>query len=527
MSIYLADFQRKNFPKKFFYGVVLIIIIFGIYIRFANLERKVFWNDECLTLLRVSGYANSELIEKVFNGKLITVKELQNYQTFNSQRNINDVFNALSRSPEHSPLYYLILRYWIQLFGSSVATIRMLSALISLLVFPSIYWLSWELFNSHRLSLFSIIFIAVSPFHVIYAQEARPYSLWTVTILLSSAALLYALSSKKQLSWIAYTATLILGLYTSILSVIVMAAQGFYILVRENLRIGKNFINYLICILITGLAFTPWLSIVEWSEFKSTNAIATRGLSILVWIKIFFLNLTRIVYDQEINKEGYQLYLQLLIMIIIFLSLFYSLLYVYKKASYQSSMFVIILAIFTLSSLILPDLLLGGRRSSVSRYLIPCYLGFQLSYSYYLGNEFIKAINFGKRKLLQISILMVLLLGMLSTIFYSQEEFWWNKYISQHNPEISVIVNQTESPLLISDGSVSNMLSLSRLLNKDIKLQLFAGSQTPYISKEINDFNDIYLFNISRDFKNKFEQKGYKTKKVFQQEQTTLYKLEK
>lgn len=42
--------------------------------------------------------------------------------------------------------------------------------------------------------------IAVSPFHVLYAQEAREYSLWTVTILLSSAALLRAMRVKTKLS---------------------------------------------------------------------------------------------------------------------------------------------------------------------------------------------------------------------------------------------------------------------------------------------------------------------------------------
>ncbi|NER30255.1 MAG: hypothetical protein F6J89_22180 [Symploca sp. SIO1C4] len=68
--------------------------------------------------------------------------------------------------------------------------------------------------------------MAVSPFQVLYAQEAREYSLWTVTILLSTAALLKAMRSPSHSSWGIYTVSLTLGFYKTILSTLVAMGQG-------------------------------------------------------------------------------------------------------------------------------------------------------------------------------------------------------------------------------------------------------------------------------------------------------------
>ncbi|MEG3987264.1 hypothetical protein QUA13_08880 [Microcoleus sp. S28C3] len=42
--------------------------------------------------------------------------------------------------------------------------------------------------------------LAVSPLHVLYAQEARPYCLWPALILISCASLLRAMRLETKLS---------------------------------------------------------------------------------------------------------------------------------------------------------------------------------------------------------------------------------------------------------------------------------------------------------------------------------------
>ena len=96
----------------------------------------------------------------------------------------------VEENPHHPPLYYVINRIWGKIFGTSILAMRSLPAIISLLAFPCIHWLCLELFEESITGSVAIALIAVSPFHLAYAQEARQYSLWVVITLLSSEALL-------------------------------------------------------------------------------------------------------------------------------------------------------------------------------------------------------------------------------------------------------------------------------------------------------------------------------------------------
>ena len=196
--------HKKNNVRK----LIAVLLVIGIFFRFYNLDQKVYWYDETMTSLRISGYTSTDLVEEVYNGEVISVENLlQTYQYPNNTKNLNDSIKALAAHPEHSPLYYLMARFWLQTFGNSIFNIRLLSAFISLLVFPAIYWLCLELFNSQLISWAAVSLIAISPFHVLYAQEAREYSLWTASILVSCAAILWAIRRKKILPWITYGIT--------------------------------------------------------------------------------------------------------------------------------------------------------------------------------------------------------------------------------------------------------------------------------------------------------------------------------
>ncbi len=122
------------------------------------------------------------------------------------------------------------MRFWLQWFGDSVSARRSLSVFSSLLVFPSLYWLCWELFTSVPVGWVALALIAVSPLHILYAQEAREYSLWTFTTVLSSAVLLHAMRVQTKLSWGMYAVTVILGLYTFSFSAFMIFGHGIYVL---------------------------------------------------------------------------------------------------------------------------------------------------------------------------------------------------------------------------------------------------------------------------------------------------------
>jgi mannosyltransferase len=73
------------------------------------------------------------------------------------------------------PLHFVLLKFWILLFGNSEFAVRSLSALASIGSVPLIYLLGREL-GGPRVGLLAALLLAVCPVQVFLAQEARVYA---------------------------------------------------------------------------------------------------------------------------------------------------------------------------------------------------------------------------------------------------------------------------------------------------------------------------------------------------------------
>ena len=194
---------------------IVILLGIGIFFRFVNLDRKNYSGDEIMTSLRISGYTLTEMQQQLLNGRVINPEYLQKYQSPNLEKSAIDTIKGLAlEESQVVPLYFVIVRFWAGWFGNSLAVMRSLSAFISVLAFPCLYWLCLELFESSLTGWIAIALTAISPVHLLYAQEARPYSLWILITILSSAVLLRTLRVQTRVSWSFYAATVSLGLYT-------------------------------------------------------------------------------------------------------------------------------------------------------------------------------------------------------------------------------------------------------------------------------------------------------------------------
>ncbi len=489
--------QKKLNVRK----IIAILLVIGIFFRFYNLDRKVYWYDETMTSLRISGYTSKDLVKEVYNGEVITVENLlQNYQYPNNSKSLNDSIKALASHPEHSPLYYLMARFWLQIFGNSIFNLRLLSALISLLAFPAIYWLCLELFNSKLISWVAVSLIAISPFHVLYAQEAREYSLWTVSILVSCAALLWAIRKKTILSWITYGITVSFGLYTHPFSAFVFLGHGIYVLACENLRFNKIFKNYVFASFLGILLFLPWLLVViaNFSNLVENTEhvnLVRKGFLPLFWGQ----NLSRIFIDLN---QGFSPFSPLH-----YLSLSltgYALYYLCKTAP-KAGLFIITLIGVIGIALIAPDIIISGRRSSIARYAFPCYLGIQIAVSYLITHKLKKTYpDIKTLKKWRYIVIALILSGILSCAVSSQIPTWWNKSASKtrHNPEVARIINQSENPLVISNIRPGELLGLTHLLENRVHLQLVSSPNIPQMPQ---NFREVFIYRPSDELLAKFE----------------------
>lgn len=490
-------------PPKRLRLLIIIVLVLGIFFRFVHFDQRAFTSDEVRSLLLTSGYTSQELIEQVFNGDVVSVADLQRYQQPNSEKSLFDTIKSvLIDHLPHSPLYFVGLRYWLQCFGNSYMSTQSFSGLISLLTLPAVYWLCLELFNSSLTGWIAIALIAVSPFHlVVNVQEARPYSLWTVSILLASAALLKAIRVKTRFSWIVYAITVVLGLYTHPYFAFVAIAQGIYIIVIERFRLSKKVIAYILASLTSLIVFMPWILILLTNRIKIQGVTSwassyRTSLPNRIWALIYNISNIFIDFNDDVNYKNLFPYLLLILV-------GYSIYFLWRNTPQKVWLFVLMLIGVTAMSQILPDLIWGGRRAIIARYLTPSYLGIQLAVTYLLTTKISStSVKLWHRRFWQFVIVMLISAGVLSCAVIAQAKAGRTQGSTPPmNLQVAHIINQAKQPLVISDAFYPYILSLSHLLDAKVRLQLVTQ---PDVVNIPDGFSDVFLYYPSLALKNRF-----------------------
>ena len=509
--------SKWNNFSNWFKALIILLIAIGIFFRVFNLENKVYWHDETYTSLRISGYTAKEVQQQVYNGSIIGIQDLIKYQQPNSEKSLIDTIKGLAvEEPQLPPLYFTMVRFWVQWFGSSVVWTRSLSAIFSLLAFPCLYWMCRQLFESPITAWLAIALIAISPFHLLYAQEARPYSLWLTTILLSNAALLSAMRLRTKLRWIIYAVTLSLSFYTHLLSIVVAIGQGIYIFIITGYRWNKNFYSYLTASALAVLAFSPWLFLLvsNFGRAQYTTSGSTEKIPLLNLVKRWLDNLTRIFVDiipNSLSPREPSLVLILfgILIVLVLLLVIYSIYFLCRTTPQKTWLFVLTLIGTTGLSLVLPDLILGGIRSTEGRYLIPCYLGIQLAVAHLLANKITSFSSTSRtsKLLWRLVITLVLTSGVVSCTIISLSPYWWNKYGNVYSPEIATIINKFPHPLVISDAYIGRIMPYIYLLKPQVQIELIKPPILPHIPK---GFDDVFLLTPSVSSRQYLEKNNYK-----------------
>ena len=483
---------------KFF---IVFVLVIGIFLRFAGLDKKVYWLDEVATSFRLGGYTITEVSQQVYDGKIKAIGDLQKYQKTDPEKNLaSTVQSLIVDDSQHTPLYYIMVRLWAELVGNAPALLRILSVAISLLIFPCFYWLCLELSDSVIFSWIVLALTSVSLLHITYAQEAREYSLWIVMILFSSTSFLRALRLQTKLSFGIYTASIILGFYTFPLTGLVLLGQAIYVAVVEKFRLTKTSIYFLISSTIGVLFFLPWIAILltNSSRVSATTSWMYKNNSLQDLIYIWSVNLTLVL----VHYSRFRIFF-----LILFL---YSLYLLYRKSSQRIWLFILTLTAPTLIIFTLSDLFFKTSLSFTPRYLWPFLIGTQLVFAYALSytietsnsNE-----NWLKRNWLKTTGILFFTLTLIVSFSVPI-----SSVIGSNNSQFHLaadIINKSNSPLIVSFinnkkniaiadigediGDIGDIFSLSYLIQDKTKVLLFKQPNIPEIPK---GFSDIFMFYV-------------------------------
>jgi len=144
----------------------------------------------------------------------------------------------------NAPLYWILLHFWVKIFGISEFSLRFPSMLYSFLTTVIVFLLGNELFDK-KTAILATLIICLSPFHLWYAQEARDYSMVLFFSVLSSYFFLLAIKENSLKGWILFAIASLFGAYTNYFYIFLIIAQFLYILYATRLRAGKAYLSFL------------------------------------------------------------------------------------------------------------------------------------------------------------------------------------------------------------------------------------------------------------------------------------------
>ena len=192
------------FPARW---TLLAILLLGAFLRSHQLGSESFWVDEITTL---------------------TVAQKPLAQIIENRMRVG-----------HGPLYFILMRPWVALFGGSEAAVRFPSVVFGSASIGLVYLLAKALFDARTGSIASWLF-CISTVHVWYSQEARMYSMAVFFALASSFFLIRALQTERKSFWAAQVSCAMLGVSIHASLATVALSQWIYIFLRRTGRSSKR-----------------------------------------------------------------------------------------------------------------------------------------------------------------------------------------------------------------------------------------------------------------------------------------------
>jgi len=150
------------------------------------------------------------------------------------QKGLISIIN-LPISEPHPPFYYIILYFWISVFGSSEFAVRFPSAIFGVLSIFMLYKVGKILFTS-KIGVYAALIMAVSVFQIKYSQEARMYSLLTFTTLTSIFFFVQVLKKNQLKLWVGYMICSVFMVYSHFMACLSLLFSYYFSSIRLKIR---------------------------------------------------------------------------------------------------------------------------------------------------------------------------------------------------------------------------------------------------------------------------------------------------
>ncbi|MBS0419134.1 MAG: glycosyltransferase family 39 protein [Proteobacteria bacterium] len=481
---YSSDARRaRSMLQAVVLAVAVLATLAGVFFRTHNPGAKTFWGDELVGLTHTLGYTEAEIVRA--GPQVRTAADIQVYFNLAGPQNSGPrplratVASLASEDPQHPPVFYLMQRLWAGVAGVSPTALRTLPIIFGLLTIGAMAWLALELFQSRRAALIAASLYAISPFAVLYAQEARETTLWTLEIVTASVLLLRAARTAGTGSWVAYAVVCTLSLYTYPLSATVMAAHFALVISIPSLRQRRVLLPYVIASAVATLLFLPWpLLSNTHAGAKALGVLLANEQTPLGLVVTFLRDIKASMIDLGAVEPGSLSRLTSMALGTAVLAVVLASIGRLAVASRDRVAERFILALFVIPTLPIA-LINGGALISQLRYLAPAFLATQLALTALFCASFpTERRARGSAIVFAATYVLIVAFGVLSCVISAGADTWYPK-AWQRSPHVAAIINQAPRPLVVGDETVSNDRGTSRVLE-------IAYSLDPNIAMRVN-----------------------------------------
>ena len=159
---------------------------------------------------------------------------------------------------EHAPAYFVLMRAWSQLAGTSDLMLRAPSLFLGVLAVPLSWYVASRL-SGARAGAVAAMIAALNPFLVWYGQEARMYAMVAALALATLAAVLRGQTGGGRGWWTAAGLLAALTVYTHYYGALIVPVLLAWAVTDLRRRGPRAATGWLVAGLAAALAFLPWL----------------------------------------------------------------------------------------------------------------------------------------------------------------------------------------------------------------------------------------------------------------------------
>ncbi len=243
--------------------LLILLLLAAFALRVSTLARQSLWRDE---------------VDAIF----MALRPLE--QTLS-------MFTAMA---QNGPLYFLSLRPWLQIAGSSEFALRFPSALAGVASVALLWPVARSLVRGAPASVagLAVLLLAINPYAFWYSQEGKMYAIVTLLALAATWAWLRGAEYGGARAWIAYTVCVTLAMYYHLLAVLLIPLHLLWFLIAFPAA-RRQWRGYGLALAALTLPYLPLL-LWQWAMLRAPNQVTGFNFTPLgEMLKTIFLNQAR------------------------------------------------------------------------------------------------------------------------------------------------------------------------------------------------------------------------------------------